>query len=92
MHDDIRAALLNHDFEAAHNLIELWGESVRQRISSADEQARQSIFEEAIAQANDNLHLTRVLRSHISLELQDNSVPFLYSDAETERHCWHLNA
>ena len=90
--EDIRRALVNQDFEQAQILIAQWGESVCERMSMADPAEREQIFESAIAEATDNLHLSRVLRSHISRELKDVSIPFMYQDAERERHCWRFSA
>jgi hypothetical protein len=91
--EDLKAALVTRDFERAQNLIAEWGARVREDIKAASTQAeRQRIFDDALAFAEGNVYLTRVVRAHISAELQANSASFLYRDAESEQHRWQIKA
>jgi hypothetical protein len=90
--EELKAALLNRDFYQAEFLIGEWGKSVTGEMKAASgETERRRILDDACAFAEQNICLTRVIRAHISAELQANSASFLYVDPNLEQPRWRLS-
>lgn len=90
--EHISAALLDRDFERARLLANEWRELVIANVNDASKEAeRSAIFNNAISLGEMSLHLARVVRAHIALELQANSALYLYNNPDLERHDWQLH-
>ena len=91
--DDVKAALMAGDFDAAKRLALTFGRRAQADLRAAqDPQVRGEIFIGAVARLNDALSLARVLRAHLASQLQDNSTRLLYQAEQPNRHRWQFVA
>ncbi len=89
----LEAALMAGDFDAVKSRALAFGSQAQDALRTAqDPQARQEIFNTAVARLNDALSLARVLRAHLASRLQDNSTRLFYRAEQPERHRWQFIA
>lgn len=91
--DDVRAALMAGNFDAAKSLALILGSRAQADLRAAqDPRVRREILNGAIDRLNDALSLARVLRAHLASQLQDNSTRLLYQAEHPNRHRWQFVA
>lgn len=91
--EQLSRTLRSGDFEAAGALSAVYGSAVRAELdASASLAERLAVAQASLAFLNDQLHLARVLRAHLSSQIRDNTAVFLYAAPDAENHCWELDA
>jgi hypothetical protein len=91
--EQLSRTLRSGDFEAAGALSAVYGAAVEAELAANTSLAeRLAVAQASLAFLNDQLHLARVLRAHLSSQIRDNSALFLYAAPQAEDHCWELDA
>jgi hypothetical protein len=91
--EQLSRTLRSGDFEAAGPLSAVYGATVQAGLAASTSLAqRLALAQTSLAFLNDQLHLARVLRAHLSSQIRDNSALFLYAAPDPENHCWELDA
>lgn len=89
----LRQALQAGRFEAALPLIDEYGKATMQAMRAArDDRARTNILNEASSFLKDQLHLARVLRSHLTTQLAANSRLMFYEGTPRTKNTWQFDA
>jgi hypothetical protein len=90
---DLINALKSKNFEEAIACAARLGEQALRDLKSApDNETRTAIFRKNTAALADALHLARVLRAHLSAELNTNTGTLLYQQVDSERNRWRIHA
>jgi hypothetical protein len=93
LHEALRRALTAGDFDKARVLGEQLGQAIIRRASAAEPSARNAIAREGSARIKEHLSLARVMRAHLSSQLQNNTAAFLYqADSSAHDHSWRFSA
>ncbi len=91
--EDLVAALRRGDFESARLCSESLGRQAMSIIKAAPDAAtRANAYRYYSAVLSDALHLARVQRAHISVELNAITGTVRYHQPESERHHWLVQA
>jgi hypothetical protein len=91
--EQLSRTLRSGDFEAAGALSAVYGATVQAELATSASLAERLVVAQAsLAFLNDQLHLARVLRAHLSSQIRDNTALFLYAAPDAENHCWELDA
>jgi hypothetical protein len=86
-------ALQAADFETVQHAAVDYGRSVRTELdATTNPQRRIAIYEEALESLQNHLHLARVLRAHLAVQIQGNAGSCLYAQPEADRHRWQVEA
>ncbi len=86
-------ALKSKDFtEAIACAARLGEQALRDLKAAPDNETRTAIFHKNTATLADALHLARVLRAHLSAELNTNTGTLFYHQVDSERNRWRIHA
>jgi hypothetical protein len=88
----LQHAIQAGDFEAARSLSIEYGKAVCNELTLAKNiDERTEILDRSIRTLRQQLHLARVVRSHISARLTATSRQHLYGTCESRDYTWQLN-
>lgn len=91
--EDLVAALRCGDFESARLCAEKLGQHATAIMKAAPDAAtRANAYRYYSAVLSDALHLARVQRAHISVELNAITGTVRYQQPESEQHHWRIQA
>jgi hypothetical protein len=91
--EDLVAALRRGDFEAARLCSEKLGRHAMSIMKAAPDAAtRATAYRHYSAVFSDALHLARVQRAHLSVELNAITGNIRYQQPESEQHRWLIQA
>jgi hypothetical protein len=88
----VARALRSGDFETVQQLSVELGAAIRLAMTAANLANRVAVFERWNERIQDHLSLARVLRAHISSQLQANTAACLYQPDPGDDHCWRFDA
>jgi hypothetical protein len=92
LNEAVSRALQAGDFETARRLSVDLGSAIRLELAAARPAQRVLLFKQRIGSFQEHLSLARVLRAHVSSQLQTNAAACLYQPEQGGNHCWRFDA
>lgn len=92
LNEAVSQALQAGDFEAAERLSIDLGAAIRLELAAASPAEKLALFNQRIGRFQEHLNLARVLRAHVSSQLQANAAACLYQPESGTNHCWRFDA
>jgi hypothetical protein len=90
-HESISRALKAGDFDTVRQLSSKLGQAIIREANNAPEPERRALVDRSLNRLREHLSLARVLRAHISSQLQKNKAASLYQESPSGSHRWRFD-